>query len=129
MCSEEDVFPPWIGNEVNLISDEKFPSYLVIKNLDWEKVPFAHNVPLPPSRPRKLIKYSEAVFSPVSSFSAKHIQLACPSFYRDIVPDAHSTLVSDELDSAFVEKLDWRETNRKQVEHIKITTAEIPVWL
>ena len=100
-------------------NDNNPPYIVTTQNIDWERAPFARNISLPSPQPHTLIKYSEARFSPVSPFAAKNIQLACPSVYRDFEPDKHSERIADELDSAFIEELDWGKKGGTTTEFLK----------
>ncbi len=122
--TKEDMLPPWIELESAMIYAES-PDFLVVtKRIDWEKVPLARSMSLPPSQPARLIKYSEAQWSPVSSFRAKNIQLATPSVYRNLNPDKNSEFIADELDSAFVADLDWAKKQYATVERLKTQIRE-----
>ena len=117
--TNEDILAPWFELEGTAIN-VKHPSYfVVIQRVNWEKAPFPRDIPLPPSQPKRLIKYSKAKWSPVSSCPAKHIQLARSSFYRELEPDNNSELIGDELDSAFIAKLDWRKKGVSTMEFLK----------
>ena len=125
--SEEDLIPSWLKLESGFwLLDEEPSCYLVIKSIDWEKMRLGRNVSLPESQPHKLIKYSEAQFSPVSSLRAESIQLASPSFYQDVIPDVNSTLVSDEFESAFIEELSWNKKGSAFMEHVKTQYRKSP---
>ncbi len=117
-CTNEDILAPWFELEGTAINVK--PSYfVVIQRVNWEKVPFARDTHLPPSQPKRLIKYSKAKWSPVSSCPAKTIQLARSSLYRELEPVNHSEWIRDELDSAFIAKLDWRKKGVSTMEFLK----------
>ena len=117
--TKEDVVPPWVTIE-GITANKEEPFFLVVtRKFDWEKAPSARNTSLPSHKTRSLIKYSEARYSPVSSFAANNIQVACPAFYQDLDPDDSSELIADEFDSAFKEKLDWRKKGGETMEFLK----------
>ena len=118
-CTNEDILAPWFELEGAAINVKQPSYFVVIQRVNWEKAPFARDIPLPPSQPKRLIKYSKAKWSPVSSCPAKQIQLARSSFYRELEPDKNSELIGDELDSAFIAKLDWRKKGVSTMEFLK----------
>ena len=96
------------------------PSYMVIiRSVDWKNSRFPVGIHHSTSRCDALIKYSEARFSPVSRQPAECIQLATPRFYRDFEAEKNSELIADELDAAYVEKLNWNREGSAVMEHLK----------
>ena len=73
-----------------------------------------------------LIKYSEARFSPVSSKSANSIQLATPSYYRNLNPKTNSEFIADNLESAYRERLSWQNQGSVGMETLKESLASSP---
>ena len=71
------------------------------------------------SKSDTLIKYSEARFSPVSSEPADCIQLATPSYYRNLETAANSELIADDLEGAYIETLNWRNRGSVWMEALK----------
>ena len=100
--------------------DANNPTYvLVTRRIDWENARLPRRIRFQSSPAPALIKYSAAKFSPVSSSPAKHIRLATPAFFRHLEPNKNSALIADELDSAFVDKLNWGKEGRTEFEVLK----------
>ena len=110
----------------NIGLDASDPTYvLVTRRIDWENASFARRIQFQSSPAPALIKYSAAEYSPVSSIPAKHIRLATPAYFRRLEPNKNSTLIADELDSAFVDKLNWRKRGSAQMEFLKKRMNEL----
>lgn len=73
-----------------------------------------------------LMKYSKAEYSPVSSEPAEFIKLATPRYYRELKMETNSELISDDLESAYRESLDWNRRGNRWIESVKETLSNIP---
>ena len=71
------------------------------------------------SKSDKLIKFSEARFSPVSSESAEHIQIAVPFYYREFEAGVNSEFIADDRESSYIESLSWRNRGSIGMETMK----------
>ena len=96
------------------------PSYtVVVRNVDWKNLQFPTWIDSPISQPTSLIKYSMAEHSPVSENPTDYIQLGTPSYFRFVKAEQGSELMADELESAYVETLDWRKHGSSMMESMK----------
>lgn len=106
-----------LGSEITYFES---PSYtVVVRNVDWKNLQFPTWIDSPISQPTSLIKYSMAEHSPVSENPTDYIQLGTPSYFRFVKAEQGSELMADELESAYVETLDWRKHGSSMMESMK----------
>lgn len=75
-----------------------------------------------------LIKYSEAKYSPVSPEPAEHIRLATPSYYQDLEVEKKTELIKDDLESSYIEHLNWNRKGSCSMEASKKKIAGPPLY-
>ena len=75
-----------------------------------------------------LIKYSEAMYSPVSPEPSDQIRLATPSYYQNLEVEENSELIKDNLEGSYIEQLDWGRTGSDGMEAIKKNLAGPPLY-
>ncbi|RKU22657.1 hypothetical protein C6500_03930 [Candidatus Poribacteria bacterium] len=71
------------------------------------------------SKPDRLIKYSKAEHSPVSSKSADFLKLATPLYYRELEVETNSELIADDLESTYIKHGNWNDEERAVIKRVE----------
>ncbi len=94
-------------------SEFEFEDYLTVDDRSYTVI--VHSIRLKNHRendnpiifrnPDTLIKYSKEEHSPASSKPSRHLRLRPPSYYRNLEMKLDSELISDNLESQYIEKM------------------------